>query len=266
MGAWAAMITLTTDFGASHYVGALRGAILSIHPGARLVDITHHVRRHDVRAGAFALAAAAPMFPHGTIHLGVVDPEVGGARRPILVECEGGVLVGPDNGLLMPAAKKLGLVRAREVTNKKMFRGEVSSTFHARDVFGPVAAHLDKGVKPAEAGPVLADPHVLDFGEGRDEGGVLVGELVLVDAFGNCVTNIPGALAGLALRPGQDVKLEWPGGTIDARFVTTYAEGKPGEPLVLVGSAGYIEVAVAQGSFAEASGLDLGMRVRVRPA
>lgn len=260
------MITLTTDFGGSHYVGALRGAILSIHPEARLVDITHHVRRHDVRAGAFALAAAAPLFPAGTIHLAVVDPDVGGVRRAILVECERGVLVGPDNGLLMPAAKMLGVVRARELTNTKLFRGEVSSTFHARDVFGPVAAHLDRGTKPADVGPVLPNPHILDFGEGREEGGALVGELVLVDAFGNCVTNIPGALAARALRRGEDVQLEWAGGTIDARFVATYAEGKPGEALVLVGSAGFLEVAVAQGSFAEASGLDLGMQVRLRPS
>lgn len=259
------MITLTTDFGGSHYVGALRGAILSVHPEARIVDITHHVRSHDVRAGAFALAAAAPYFPPGTIHVAVVDPEVGGRRRPILVECLKGVLVGPDNGLLMPAAKKLGVVRARELANKAQWRDEVSHTFHARDIFGPVAAHLDRGAAPGACGPVLERPHPLDFGEGRAEGDLLVGEVVLADAFGNCVTNIPAALAAIHLEVGDLAKVEWAGGAVDARVSRNYAEGKPGEVLLLVGSAGYLEVAVAQGSFAEASGLDLGMQVRIKP-
>lgn len=259
-----AMITLTTDFGASHYVGALRGAILTVHPQAHLVDITHHVRSHDVRAGAFALAAAAPYFPPGTIHVAVVDPEVGGKRRPILVECLKGVLVGPDNGLLMPAARKLGLVRARELTNRSQWRDEVSPTFHARDVFGPVAAHLDRGAAPATCGPELPHPHPLDFGEGRREGDTLVGEVVLADSFGNCVTNVPGAMAQVVLPLGRLARVEWAGGAVDARCCRTYAEGKPGEALVLVGSSGYLELAVAQGSFAEFSGLDIGMPVRVR--
>lgn len=260
------VITLTTDFGDSHYVGAVKGAILSVNPEARVVDITHRVRRHDIRAGAFALAAAAPYFPQGTIHVAVVDPDVGGKRRPILVECLRGVLVGPDNGLLMPAARKLGLVKVRELANRALWREDVSPTFHGRDIFAPVAAHLDLGLRPAEAGPLAPNPHPLDFGEGREEGGALVGELVLVDAFGNCVTNIPGALAHIVLKQGGDTRVAWPGGEERARFVKAYAEAERGEPVVLVGSSGFLEVAVAQGSFAEASGLDLGMELRIRPA
>lgn len=259
------MITLTTDFGDSHYVGAMKGAILSVHPGAVVVDVTHGVRRQDVRAGAFALAAAAPCFPPGTVHVAVVDPGVGTARRPILVECLKGLLVGPDNGLLMPAARKLGMARVRELANRRLWRDEVSSTFHGRDVFAPVAAHLDKGVKPSEAGPELRDPHPLEFGEGREERGTLVGEVVLVDSFGNCITNIPGAVARLLLKEGDEAEVEWAGGAMVAGVRRAYAEAARGEPLLLVGSAGYLEVAVGEGSFAELSGLDLGMEVRVRP-
>lgn len=257
------MITLTTDFGDSHYAGAVRGAILSVHPEARIVDLTHGVPRHDVRAGAFALAAAVPFFPAGTIHVAVVDPGVGTPRRPLLIECERGLLVGPDNGLLMPAARKLGMVRARELANRALWRSEVSSTFHGRDVFGPVAAHLDKGARPVQVGPEV-QPHDLDLGEGREEHGALVGEVVLVDRFGNCVTNIPARLAE-RLGPDQPATLEWAGGSMELALRRAYAEAKPGEPLLIVGSAGYLEVAVGEGSFAEQSGLQVGMRVRVRP-
>jgi hypothetical protein len=261
------MITLTTDFGDSHYVGAVKGAILSVHPEARIVDVTHGVRRQDVRAGAFALMAAVPYFPPGAVHVAVVDPGVGTPRRPLLVETLRGHLVGPDNGLLMPAARRLGLLTVRELTNKALWRGQVSTTFHGRDIFGPVAAHLDKGLAPSEAGPALrGQPQPLDFGEGRAEQGMLVGELVLVDRFGNCVTNIPGPVAHTMLEEGEEVQVEWPGGALIVPFRRAYAEAKPGEPLLIVDSAGYLEVAVSQGSFAELSGLDIGMQVRVRPS
>ncbi|HEV8360676.1 MAG TPA: SAM-dependent chlorinase/fluorinase [Candidatus Thermoplasmatota archaeon] len=260
------MITLTTDFGDSHYTGALRGAILSVHPGARLVDLTHGVPRHNVRAGAFALAAAVPYFPRGTVHVAVVDPGVGTPRRPLLVECERGLLVGPDNGLLLPAARRLGFKQARELTNRALWRGEVSSTFHGRDIFGPVAAHLDQGLEPAKAGEEIADPHDLDFGQGRLEDATLVGEVILVDGFGNCVTNIAAELARKALREGADARVGWAGGEIEAPLRRAYAEAPPGEPLLVVGSAGYLEVAMAEGSFAERSGLEVGMQVRIRPA
>lgn len=258
------MITLTTDFGDSHYVGAMRGAILSVHAQARIVDLTHSVRRHDVRAGAFALAAAATYFPAGTIHVAVVDPGVGSARRPLVVECLRGLLVGPDNGLLMPAARRLGLVKAREVTNRKLWREDLSATFHGRDIFAPVAAHLDAGLKPAEVGPEVRDMHALDFGEGRAQGKDLEGDVILVDGFGNCVMNIPGPLARVALREGQEVTLAYAGGTVKLPFVRVYADAPKGEPCLLVGSANFLEVAIAEGSFHEATGLDVGMQVRIR--
>ncbi|MDX1612034.1 MAG: SAM-dependent chlorinase/fluorinase, partial [Candidatus Thermoplasmatota archaeon] len=130
------MISLTTDFGSSAYVGAMRGAMLTIHPDARLVDITHDVPAHDVQAGAFALFQAAPFFPDGTVHLAVVDPGVGTERKGIAIEAGGHLLVGPDNGLLLPAARRLGLGKVFELTEEKHFLKEVSATFHGRDIFG----------------------------------------------------------------------------------------------------------------------------------
>jgi S-adenosylmethionine hydrolase len=236
-----------------------------VHPEARIVDLTHAVKPQDVRGGAFALAAAAPCFPDGTVHVAVVDPGVGTARRPLLVECERGLLVGPDNGLLLPAARALGLLRARELANRGLWRAEVSATFQGRDVFGPVAAHLDLGIAPERVGPVAERLHPLDLGEPRRDGNALVGEVVLVDSFGNCVTNVPAALAEAVLRRGAEVGIAWAGGDLRAPFLRAYAEAKPGAPLLLVGSTGYLEIAVANGSFADRSGLEAGMSVRLEP-
>ncbi|MCA1814775.1 MAG: SAM-dependent chlorinase/fluorinase [Halobacteriales archaeon] len=142
-------------------------------------------------------------------------------------------------------------------------REEVSGTFHARDVFGPAAAHLDKGAKAAEAGPEVRDAKFLDFGQGRVEDGMLVGEVVLLDRFGNAVTNIPGAVARTLLREGALATVDWAGGAVEAPFRRAYGEVAMGAPLLLVGSAGYLELAVREGSFAERSGLEPGMQVRI---
>lgn len=260
------MITLTTDFGDSHYVGAMRGAILTVQPEARIVDITHAVPRQDVRAGAFALLAAAPHFPVGTVHVAVVDPGVGTARRAILAECLLGTLVGPDNGLLMPAAQRMGLQRVRHLTNAALWRREVSATFQGRDVFGPVAAHLDSGVAASEAGPEIRDPVRLDFGEGRVTADGFSGEVVFVDSFGTCVTNIPASVAGLLLKEGGEAEVSWAGGSLRAPFERTFAAVEQGQPVLLIGSVGFLEIALREGSFARMSGLEPGLQVRVRPA
>src|SRR5256712_7799641 len=141
-----AIVTLTTDFGAGEYIGAMKGAILTVDPEATIVDIDHSIRPHDIRHGAYVLYAAVPYYPFAA-HVGVVDPGVGTKRRAIVCVCEGAFLVGPDNGLLTPAARRLGLKEVREVTNRKLRRPELSDTFHGRDLFAPVAAHLMSGTK-----------------------------------------------------------------------------------------------------------------------
>jgi len=149
-----AIVTLTTDFGAGEYIGAMKGAILTVDPEATIVDIDHSIRPHDIRHGAYVLYAAVPYYPFAA-HVGVVDPGVGTKRRAIVCVCEGAFLVGPDNGLLIPAARRLGLKEVREITNRKLGRPELSDTFHGRDLFAPVAAHLMSGTKVKEWGPRL---------------------------------------------------------------------------------------------------------------
>lgn len=138
-----AIISLLTDFGLlDPFVGEMKAVILSICPDARIIDITHQVQKFDVRLGSFLLAGAAPYFPAGTVHVGVVDPGVGSSRRAIVVETARAVYVGPDNGLLVPAAQREGILHVYELTNRSLMREEVSATFHGRDVFAPAAAHL----------------------------------------------------------------------------------------------------------------------------
>lgn len=258
------MITLTTDFGDSPYVGAMKGAILRTDPDARLVDVTHAVPPQDVRAGALALLAAAPHFPDGCVHVAVVDPGVGTARRGLCIVTRRALLVGPDNGLLIPAARALGLVAVHALENPRLTAEHVSPVFHGRDVFGPVAAHLARGVAPAEVGPRVASWVDLDFGPWArlPEGGV-EGLVIAADPFGNLTTNVPDPVASDALRLGEQYRVRTGRGEVEATLRRTYGEAGPGEPLLLVGSSGFLELAVNQGSAAAALGARAGARVRV---
>ena len=165
------MITLTSDFGLKDpYVAEMKGVILTINPNATIIDITHDVEKFDIRMGAFMLASAAPYFSKGTVHLAVVDPGVGTERRAILVQTKQGFFVGPDNGVLMLAAKNQGIEHTYELSNPKFMLPKVSATFHGRDIFAPAAAYLDIGVKPAEFGPEITDAVMPEFTRVKREG------------------------------------------------------------------------------------------------
>ncbi len=227
-------ITLTTDFGTRDgYVGAMKGVLIARAPGVPLCDITHDIPRHDTAAAAFALAQAAPLFPDGTVHVAVVDPGVGGARREVVVAGDRHVFVGPDNGLLSLVAPA---PRAAFAIESPAFRREeVSATFHGRDVFAPAAAALAAGARPDEAGPKVELM-------GGLEGGAM-GGIIHVDQFGNLITAIPGE----AVPSGASVRV----GGQSLPIVTTYSDVAEGEPLAYVGSAGTIEIAVRRGSAAD---------------
>jgi S-adenosylmethionine hydrolase len=186
------IITLLTDFGtADYFVGAMKGVILSINPRAVVVDITHEIPAHDVEAGAYTLLAACEAFPAGAIHVAVVDPGVGSARRAILAECGGRRYVGPDNGLFSYVCERAGGTRVRHLTNRKFFLPAVSATFHGRDVFAPVAAALSAGTEPRELGEEIDDWVRLPALAPRDRGGgALEAAIIHVDRFGNCVTSL----------------------------------------------------------------------------
>ncbi len=252
------LFTLTTDYGsASPYPAQLKGVLLSAIPDARIADVSHDVPAFDVRAGALLLEAAVPWFPREAVHLAVVDPGVGTARRAIaVVDPAGRRIVGPDNGLLTPF---LGAgARVRVIAE----RGGVlptprHATFHGRDLFAPAAAYLARGGTPAALGPEVDDPVRLRWPAARRDGDALLGEVVGVDPFGNLLTSIRDAdLGGVEV-----VQVDVDGRP--ARFVRTFGEGEVGELLALLGGSGRLELAVREASAARSLGGGPGLAVRV---
>jgi S-adenosylmethionine hydrolase len=259
------IITLLTDFGSQDYfVGAMKGAILSINPGAAIVDITHDIPPRDIRAAAFNLLAVYRDFPAGAIHVAVVDPGVGSARRGIVLNCAGQFFVGPDNGLFSWICEREQSFRAIHLTNEKFFRREVSDTFHGRDVFAPVAAALSNGVALDEFGPAVRDLIQFESLEPkRVDGGAIEATIIHIDHFGNCVTNLTrehfadGAKLLVDARDGREV-------TSFRRF---FAENSADQTdlFCLFGSAGFLEVAAQNSSAAKILGAQRGDSVRVFP-
>jgi S-adenosylmethionine hydrolase len=251
-----AILTLTTDFGTSdHFVGVMKGVILAIQPQAQIVDITHDVSSFEIMEGAFVIGEAYRWFPKRTVHVVVVDPGVGTSRRPILIEAAGQYFVGPDNGVFsMVLEREKHKVRA--ITNEQYFHHPVSDTFHGRDIFAPVAAHLASGVTPAHFGKPVGDYH-RGFASKPTRIGrrIWSGVVLKVDHFGNLITNYEAEeFAELRLRPFVMAI----GTRQVARLVRTFGEAEPGEPVLVVGSSGYIEIAVKQGSAAKALGCGSG--------
>ena len=247
------LITLLTDFGtADYFVGAMKGVILSLNPAARIVDITHEIPPQDVQAGAFTLAAAYSSFPAGSIHVAVVDPGVGSARRGILAAGGGQFFVGPDNGIFSFIYERERDVRVFHLTNEKYFRPAVSATFHGRDVFAPVAAALSTGVLPGQLGTEIADYVRLPLLSPRRSGiGTVEAAVIHIDRFGNCITNLTPADLTEKMAAGA-LRL-----TINGREVTSlrrfYSEGgnTAGEVFAIWGSAGYLELAAHRASAAQ---------------
>jgi len=238
------IITLTTDFGTmSPYVAAMKGVILSLNPEARLVDLSHAIPPQDVRHAAFFLAGALPYFPPGTIHLVVVDPGVGTERAALCVELGTQRVVAPDNGCWTLAAKATHALHPTPVirlTQPRYWRPHVSSTFHGRDVFAPVAGHLSLGVPPADLGEPMTDWVSLDELQPSVVGDEVRGEVVFVDGFGNLITNLPPDAGTVRI---GDVEV--------SRRVRTYGEAPPGTLVALTSSFGLLEVAEVQGSAAQ---------------
>ena len=229
------IITLTTDFGLRDpYVGIMKGVILGIAPEACLVDISHDVGPHDVAEGAFALASAFRYFPPGTVHLAIVDPGVGSERRPIAA-CDGRhMFVGPDNGLFSLCVDENA--KMHHITNETHFLTPVSETFHGRDIFAPVAARLASGMALEAVGPPIRDFLQLTIGDSPS--------VLYVDQFGNIVTS----LRADDLSQKSALRIS---GTRIGSLCRTYAEGRPGELFMVVGSSGFIEVAMNRGSAAK---------------
>ena len=254
------IITLTTDFGTSDtYVGIMKGVILGINPGVQVVDLTHGIRPQDIHDAALSIHAASRYFPEGTIHTVVVDPGVGSARRSVVCQTANAFFVCPDNGILtylLQGAEGTteALIKAVAIQNSAYYLPKVSNTFHGRDIFAPVAAHLSLGVPPAALGPPVTDLIRLPIPTPQVSGDTIIGQIVKIDRFGNAITNIPeNALA----RDAATCEIRV--GTMRlTRINTAYAESDIGKPLAIIGSFGVLEIAVNGGSAAVRLGLKCG--------
>ena len=266
----AAIITLTTDFGLTDvYVAAMKGVILGINPEARLVDICHTIRPHRILQAAFVLSTAYLFFPPGTIHLVVVDPGVGTERRAIILKTPSASLVAPDNGVLSYiveqfAAPETGnrlpsALSAVAITNPRFWRSPVSPTFHGRDIFAPVAAWLSRGYPPTDFGETITSVVTLPLVyPRRTKDGGLVGNIIHIDNFGNLITSIRSA----DLPPAtQSITIEINNQRIHG-LSRTYAEGNG--LLALIGSSGYLEIALKESNSSTFLGATIGNEVRVR--
>ena len=227
----------------------MKAVILTICPNATIVDITHEIEKFNIRMGAYVLSSAALYFPEGTIHVAVVDPGVGTRRRPVLIQTQQGFFVGPDNGLLILAAEHQGIKSVHEITNLQLILPRVSSTFHGRDVFAPAAAHLANGVHPTEFGREIRDAVKPEFTKATLRKDGLVGEVLHVDNFGNIITNI-GEKEIASIRTKDVVNVELSNKKWKLKLCKAYGEAKPQEPLALIGSHNYLEIAINQGNAA----------------
>jgi S-adenosyl-L-methionine hydrolase (adenosine-forming) len=259
------IITLTTDFGINdHFVGTIKGVILAISPEIEIVDISHSVQAFDVLDGALTIAQAYSYFPSGTVHLVVVDPGVGTARRPILVTSDRHHFVAPDNGVLSMVYAQEERLHTRHVTAEHYSLQPISNTFHARDIFAPIAAWLAKGVDPEKFGDEISD--FVRFNPPKPKsvnGNTLRGVILKVDRFGNLVTNIKPTDAPMLFGPEPAPFKIVVGKHEITEILPNYSEGAPGEVFGILGSMGYLEISSNRGSAAKIVGSGKGSEVMV---
>lgn len=243
------IITLMTDFGYRDvFVGAMKGVIYGIEPGARVVDVSHGITRHRVKEAALRLHECFGYFPRGTVHVVVVDPGVGSPRRPILVECDGHLFVGPDNGVFTKVIESSReTVSVRHITASHYFIRPRGNTFHGRDVFAPVAAWLSKGTRIDSLGDPIEDFVRIELPEPRVEGGQATGEVIYSDGFGNAVTNITSGDIEMVreARPGAPLRVLIKGGQTDMKDY--FEQGDDRRPHGIINSSGYLEIFLYQG-------------------
>ncbi len=242
------IITLLTDFGSkSGYVAQMKGVITSITPSARIIDITHDITPQNIREASFILKTTTPYFPVGSVHVVVVDPGVGTERRGIVVVTRKNILVGPDNGVLMPAAHQAGDFIVYEIKNREYMLNEISKTFHGRDVFAPVAAHILRGIPFESIGPRIEDYVDHQIWKAVFSDKEVYAIILHVDRFGNLVTNIDGGEFMEKIGFGDRIKLVIHGEERDVRFMETYGYAEEGEAIALIGSSGFLEISINQG-------------------
>ena len=259
-------ITLLSDFGLTDpYVAEMKGVILSTNPDLRIVDVSHGIERHNIAMGSFILETALPYFPQGSIHVAVVDPGVGTERLPLVVLCKLGVVVGPDNGLFVRAAERLGFKAAYQIDSRR-FKGEkVSATFHGRDVFARMAANLADGLRPDTVGAVVKELVRLDIPSVgvSDEG--MTCTILHVDSFGNVILNLgEEEFLRLGLHDDRRLEVKMMHGRSSASIARTYSEIRHDQLGIIGGSQGHVEIAMRESSAAARLGIKPLDRVEIR--
>jgi S-adenosylmethionine hydrolase len=259
------IITLTTDFGESDpYVAMMKGVILSINPDAKIIDITHQIPAGSIQESGSIIKESYQYFPSGTIHVGVIDPGVGGKRRPIIVLLNNHFFVGPDNGLFSPIIEMQTHIDVIHLKEKRYWMHSISPTFHGRDIFAPVAAHLSLGVNPFLMGEKIDNPTLLVSPLPRENNRDLIGEIIRVDHFGNLITNITEEHLGPFLA-SKDFIITIGRVTLK-KISTTYSDVPEGQPLALIGSSNLLEIAINMGRAAKYLGNEcmVGTRITLR--
>jgi S-adenosylmethionine hydrolase len=244
----------------------MKAVILTICPDATIIDISHNIRKFDVRMGAFILAQAASYFPEGTVHTAVVDPGVGTKRRPIIVETKHSLHVGPDNGLLILSAEREGISHVYEIANAEYLPKTVSKTFHGRDIFSPTAAHLAGGVLPSDFGLEIFDAVTPSFSKPNVHKGEIRGEVIHLDGFGNVITNVTfGYLKTIGVKEGTNLLLGIKNKEFSLRLCLSYSEVPRKTPLAIIGSSSFLEVAVNQGDASRVINVETGDTLAIEP-
>jgi S-adenosyl-L-methionine hydrolase (adenosine-forming) len=259
------IVTLLSDFGLQdHYVAAMKGVMLGIHPDLNIIDISHMIAPHDIMSAAFILGQAFPSFPPGTVHVAVVDPGVGTSRKALVASAARHYFVAPDNGILSYVAQSREDFIAHEITADHYFRKPVSSTFHGRDIFAPVAAYVARDIDLTKFGPVEQKPKLLPIPAlQRVKDSLIQGAVLAVDRFGNVITNLRAEdLPVYEIENARPCKV-LAGQREISSFRRTFAEGRPGEIFVVPGSSGYLEIVSREGSAAEELKLKPGAMIGV---
>ena len=248
------IITLLTDFGLRDpYVSMMKAVILSINPTVKIIDISHKIPKFNILSASFILKSAAKYFPKNTIHVVVIDPGVGSKRRAITIKTKNYYFIGPDNGVLIPAALEDGIVESRNIINKKYFRKDVSKTFHGRDIFAPVAAYLSLGIDFKELGPKIQDFIIPSFSFPRIDKDKIIGNIIHIDDFGNIVTNIKkeNIEKFCKAKTCRDFKINIGNQELIVPFLRSYSDIAKDNLLALIDSENYLEISVNMGNAAK---------------
>lgn len=258
------LIALITDFGnRDHFVGAIKGTILTINPNAIIVDISHEIPKFDIWTAGFILYNAAKFFPKRSIFVAVVDPEVGGKRKIILLKTtDEKFFIAPDNGLLTFVHNNLKVAWIREIRNRKMMLPDISHTFHGRDIMAPVAAHLSLGANPENVGPILKRIKLLNVEDPERIGKTIYGQIWHIDDFGNVITNIPRGFVKFS--PHKKLEVTFQTASLKAIFGETFADVAEKENVAYFGSSGLLEIARNRGDLAKELKVKTGQRIIIR--